>query len=76
MNICFLFSNNLGQPPKKDKEPKKKKPQIETMVPDVVVETEARAPEPAPTFDAPKEDQLDGGYRFYWALYQMYLYFF
>ncbi|XP_022832589.1 period circadian protein isoform X12 [Spodoptera litura] len=52
-------SNNLGQPPKKDKEPKKKKPQIETMVPDVVVETEARAPEPAPTFDAPKEDQLD-----------------
>ncbi|XP_050560394.1 period circadian protein isoform X26 [Spodoptera frugiperda] len=52
-------SNNLGQPPKKDKEPKKKKPQIETMVPDVVVETEARAPEPVPTFDAPKEDQLD-----------------
>lgn len=59
-------SNNLGQPPKKDKDPKKKKllPQIETLVPDVVVE-EARAPEPTPTFDAPKEEQLDGGYRFY-----------
>ncbi|XP_021187935.2 period circadian protein isoform X7 [Helicoverpa armigera] len=53
-------SNNLGQPPKKDKDPKKKKllPQIETLVPDVVVE-EARAPEPTPTFDAPKEEQLD-----------------
>uniref|UniRef100_A0A2A4JCV7 Period circadian protein n=1 Tax=Heliothis virescens TaxID=7102 RepID=A0A2A4JCV7_HELVI len=53
-------SNNLGQQPKKDKEPKKKKllPQIETLVPDVVVE-EARAPEPTPTFDAPKEEQLD-----------------
>nr|AQY60264.1 period [Mythimna separata] len=50
-------SNNL-LPPKKEKEPKKKKllPQIETLVPDVVVE-EVRAPEPAPTFDAPKEEK-------------------
>nr|AAS49924.1 circadian clock protein period [Mamestra brassicae] len=52
-------SNNNLQPPKKEKEPKKKKllPQIETLVPDVVVE-EVRAPEPAPTFDAPKEEKL------------------
>nr|ABA54274.2 circadian clock protein period [Sesamia nonagrioides] len=52
-------SNNL-LPPKKDKEPKQKKlqPQIETLVPDVVVE-EVRTPEPLPTFEAPKEEKLD-----------------
>lgn len=64
-NLLFFNSNNL-LPPKKDKEPKQKKlqPQIETLVPDVVVE-EVRTPEPLPTFEAPKEEKLDGEFRFY-----------
>ncbi|XP_026727847.1 period circadian protein isoform X12 [Trichoplusia ni] len=53
-------SNNLGQPPKKEKESKKKKlPQIETIVSDAIVEAEARAPEPVPVFDAPIQEELE-----------------
>ncbi|XP_075991020.1 period circadian regulator isoform X2 [Anticarsia gemmatalis] len=53
-------SNNLGQPPKKEKEAKKKKqPQTDTTVTDVVVETEVRPAEPAPTFDEPNEETDD-----------------
>lgn len=57
-----MHSNTLGQPPKKEKESKKKKlPQIETIVADAIVEAEARAPEPAPVFDVPIQEELEGG---------------
>lgn len=49
-------SSKLDQP-KKGKDVKKKKlPQVETIVTDVVVETEISPPEPAPDFDEPKEE--------------------
>lgn len=60
--MIVFISNNLVQPPKKEKEAKKKKlSQAETVVPDVVVETEVRTPEPVPDFHAPVEEPCDGG---------------
>lgn len=57
----------LGQPPKKDKELKKKKlSQTEVKAVDAALAEEpARQPEPGPVYAAPQEKSHNGGCRFF-----------